>query len=161
MPAVRLNLEYNELIDMCTYDNRRLSMRCSKQVEGEPVVDLLPRVRYMLRIQQPILREHIVCTGAMFFTHGLIIIPEESADACVRRVAVLNLSEKAVRVCNGRAIAGEDCSWAAVHSLSSSEAGSPRIPTKANEAEETVAAEFDEDAAFYMECSTLPLPHNG
>ena len=50
MPMARLNLENGELIEMCTYDNRHLSMKCTKYHEGEPTVDLLPRIRYWLRI---------------------------------------------------------------------------------------------------------------
>lgn len=149
MPAaVRLSLEHNELIEMCTYDNRRLSMRCTKRADDEPVVDLLPRVRYLLRVQQPTLRDNITCAGSMFFTHGLVIIPEDGSDEQVRRVAVMNLSEKAVRVCNGREIAGDDWARSPVMSNSSSdsEVAAP-------------GAGVGEEAAFYMEYATLPPPH--
>ena len=158
MPVVRLNLEHNELVDMCTYDNRRLSMRCTKYTDGEPVVDLLPRVRYMLRLQQPTLREHLTCAGSLFFTHGLVIVPEDGSDGLVRRVAVMNMSEKAVRVCNGREIAGDDWVKFNIPSQSSSDAGSPRVPMSWESNEVPPSTDSCEDSAFYMEYVTLPPP---
>ena len=159
MPAVRLNLEHNELIEMCTYDNRRLSMRCTKHADGEPVVDLLPRVRYLLRVQQPAPRDNITCAGSMLFTHGLIIFPEDASDGQVRRVAVMNLSEKTVRVCNGREIAGDDWARSPDRSNSSSDAGSPHLPVTWGLSDTAGPEEqMGEDAAFYMDYATLRPP---
>jgi hypothetical protein len=158
MPAVRLNLEHNELIELCTYDNRRLSMRCTKHADGEPAVDLLPRVRYLLRVQQPTPREHIACAGSLFFTHGLVVVPEDGSDGLVRRVAVMNLSEKAVRVCNGREVAGDDWAQSPVRSASSSDAGSPRLPMTRGFCDGAAPEGEVGGAAFYMEYATLPPP---
>lgn len=124
MQTVRLNLEHNELVELCAYDNRRLSMRCFKYADNEPAIDLLPRVRYMLRVQPLSPQDKLARGSSLFFTHGLLILPVEEEIGLVRRVAVLNLSEKTVRVSNGREII--------CHGVNADEQSSPRPESSAD-----------------------------
>ena len=99
---MRLALEQNELIEMCTYDNRRLSMKCTKFNEGSPSIDLLPRVRYMLRVQPMPASQCYFAPSSLFFMKGLLLIPELEIDNMVRRVVAFNISEKTIRLCAGK-----------------------------------------------------------
>ena len=101
MIASCLNLQQGELIDMCTHDNRRLSIKCNKLSEGVPCVDLLPRMRYMLRINQPLPLKACSMPAEVFFSGGLLIIPHADDDGMVTSVVAFNASEKAIRVVNG------------------------------------------------------------
>jgi hypothetical protein len=101
---MQLKLDLHELVELCTYDNRRLSVKCTRSVDGVPVLDLLPRVRYLLRASASAEKPR----GLLFFARGLIVIPEESASASELRVAVLNMSEKAVRVGAGSELGDDD-----------------------------------------------------
>ena len=102
---MHLKLDLNELVELCTYDNRRLSIKCTKSVNGVPVLDLLPRVRYLLRANAS--SRTNTSRSVLFFTQGLIVIPEEGSSTSDLRVAVLNMSEKAVRISAGSEL-GED-----------------------------------------------------
>jgi len=159
MPSMRLNLENNELVDMCTYDNRRLAMKCTKFADGLPMVDLLPRVRYCLRVHPTPARECATPPSSLFFTQGLLLIPEEAADGMVRRVVALNLSEKAIRVCAGRELSDDSSLLSPVPSQASSDGGSPsagKAPLCG--AESAQAAETRDRPAFYLEYASLPPP---
>ena len=101
---MHLKLDLHELVELCTYDNRRLSIKCTRSVDGVPVLDLLPRVRYLLRASASSEKSR----GFLFFTQGLIVIPEEGPSASELRVAVLNMSEKAVRIRAGSDLGDDD-----------------------------------------------------
>ena len=107
MFAARLSLQHDERVDVCTYDNRQLVLKCTKHFNGEPALDLLPRMRHMLRIH-PVRRENVGGGGLLFFKQGLVVVPDETeSDGLVRRVVVMNLTEKTIRVCNNGALGGD------------------------------------------------------
>ena len=107
MFAARLSLQHDERVDVCTYDNRQLVLKCTKHLNGEPALDLLPRMRHMLRIH-PVRRENVGGGGLLFFKQGLVVVPDETeSDGLVRRVVVMNLTEKTIRVCNNGALGGD------------------------------------------------------
>lgn len=106
MPGFCLNLKLNDLIDMMTYDNRRLIMKCSKCVNGVPAIDLLPRVRYMLNIEA-MPTAALSPPSSLFFSQGLLVVPEDM-DGTTERIAVLNMSEKAIRIVAGRQVIAEE-----------------------------------------------------
>ena len=95
---MRVQLDADELIEVCTYDNRRLFMKVTKLSEGVVCMDLLPRVRYLLRVEPTSRAECSLLPSALFFSYGLLVIPEEHASALVRRAVVFNMSEKAVSI---------------------------------------------------------------
>ena len=107
MFAARLSLQHDERVDVCTYDNRQHVLKCTKHFNGEPALDLLPRMRHMLRIH-PVRRENVGGGGLLFFKQGLVVVPDETeSDGLVRRVVVMNLTEKTIRVCNNGALGGD------------------------------------------------------
>ena len=103
---MRLKLEANELVELCTYDNRRLSIKCTKSANGVPVLDLLPRVRYLLRVSSSP-RTRAATRSFLFFSRGLLVVPDESYKPD-SRVAVLNMSEKSVRISAGCELAEDE-----------------------------------------------------
>ncbi len=154
MPAVVLNLEYNELLDMSTFDNRQLSMKCTKMHEGSPMVDLLPRVRYILRISPAIRKEDFPVASGLLFSCGLLLLPHTGARPdTVDRVVAMNLSEKAVRLAHGRVLFTEAGARPPPGPLSpsSSDLSSPDTPH--------AGPECAGDTEFTMEVLHLPPPH--
>ena len=152
MPAVVLNLEYNELLDMSTFDNRQLSMKCTKLQDGQPIIDLLPRVRYILRILPTVRKEDFPVASDLLFSCGLLLLPHNGRSTGeVDRVIAMNLSEKAVRLAHGRVLFGEEgAPWRlGAMSPSSSELSSPASPPRGSQ----------ESAEFAMEIIHLPPPH--
>ena len=151
----RLNLENGELIEMCTYDNRHLSMKCTKYHEGEPTVDLLPRIRYWLRIDAAQSAARVRSSSQLFFNSGLIVIPEEPLDGAIQRVAVMNLSEKAVRVWRGLELGVPEWEKGAM-SQSSSGSGTPKSARKERwDESETASQGIGRANSFYVE-ETIP-----
>ena len=63
----RLLLTNNDLVEMRTSDNRSLSMRCNKVNEGVPCIDLLPRMRYTLRVDSSLPTDARVSYADVFF----------------------------------------------------------------------------------------------
>ncbi len=155
MPAVVLNLEYNELLDMSTFDNRQLSMKCTKMHEGVPMIDLLPRVRYILRITPPVRSEDFPVASGLLFSCGLLLLPHTGARTdTVDRVVAMNLSEKAVRLAHGRVLFNEDGGARPAPgpmSPSSSNLSSPGTPPHAG-------PECAGETEFTMELLHLPPP---
>ena len=153
MPAVVLNLEYNELLDMSTFDNRQLSMKCNKLLEGQPMIDLLPRVRYILRIAPAVRKDEFPVASELLFSCGLLLLPHSGrSSGAVDRVVAMNLSEKAIRLAHGRVLFGEEEGARrrpSGMSPSSSDLSSPGSPPRGE----------PEGAEFAMELIHLPLPH--
>jgi hypothetical protein len=96
---MRLLLEHGELVEIYSYDNRRMNLKCTRICDGLPVLELLPRVRYLLRVEP--FPNALGVASDLFLRHGLLILPDDVEDGIVRKVAILNLSEKAVRVAAG------------------------------------------------------------
>ena len=128
MPNMRLNLEYHERIEMCTADNRYMHVKCTKLLDGVPSVELLPRLRYQLRIHpSPISSFQF---SSLFFTQGLLLVPQENPDGFVYNVVAMNLADKIVRVHADMEIGSNHFgSQSPDRSQNSSNGGSPeRIP---------------------------------
>ena len=94
--AVELVLEHGETVEMRTSDNSKFTMRCSKCVEGRPAVDLIPRVRYRLRVRS----SGPLSPGPYFFDSGLLLFALDDA-LLPQDVVAMNLSDKIVRVAAG------------------------------------------------------------
>lgn len=156
MPAVVLNLEYNELLDMSTFDNRQLSMKCTKMHEGQPMIDLLPRVRYILRIAPSVRKAEFPVASSLLFSCGLLLLPHHgSSPDTVDRVVAMNLSEKAVRLAHGRVLFNEDtiarCPAGAMSPMPS-DISSPGTPPHGG-------PECSGETEITMELLHLPPPH--
>ena len=108
---------------MRTSDNRRLSMRCSKVHGDRAAIDLLPRVRYALRISPVPHAAFSAACGSVLLEAGLLLTPllmadegapqsqgeDSSEQLCASTpsarltssVVALNLSDKIVRLVEG------------------------------------------------------------
>ena len=148
---MRLILETNELIEMCTYDNRRLSMKCTRHYDGVPSIDLLPRVRYCLRVC-PTPRSNSL-SSSLFFSHGLIVIPQESNDALAHKVIALNLSEKAMRVTAGKELSADGWSMSPSHSS----LGTPPHGSEDSAPSDCPESGIHKCDSFYMDAVTPPV----
>ena len=95
-------LEQRETISMHTADNKRVVMRCTKSHEGAPSLDILPRIRYILRIQGEMSATD--CAN-MLLEHGLVLSTLETSS-CHTYVVVLNLSDRTVKVWHGFPLTG-------------------------------------------------------
>lgn len=91
-----LNLEHHERVEICTADNRRMYVKCTKSFNGTPILELLPRLRYQLRVQ-PISAQEF-STTSLFFSYGILLLPKESEDGLIRTVIAMNMGDKLVRV---------------------------------------------------------------
>lgn len=121
MTAILL-LAHGEPIEMRTGDNRRLVMRCSKTHGDAPAVDLLPHVRYVLRVT-PTPAAELERTWALFLDVGLLLRPlygivddasgtsdrHEDGRAQCAAVVALNLSDKVVRLVGGVSLLDPGC----------------------------------------------------
>ena len=122
------------------------------------MVDLLPRVRYLLRVHPATTNECAAPLWLAFFTHGLLVLPEEGVDGLVRRVVALNLSEKAIRAQAGRELAGDEVP---TPDATPSHGGSPLLVARA--APQEGASEGGSGGgspSFYLGCSIQPPPHS-
>uniref|UniRef100_A0A6C0BZA0 Uncharacterized protein n=1 Tax=viral metagenome TaxID=1070528 RepID=A0A6C0BZA0_9ZZZZ len=91
-----LKLEHQESVEMCTADNRFMHVKCTKWYHGTPVLDLLPRLRYLLRVDP--VEPHEFCATSLFFSYGVLILPNECEDGLIRSVIAMNMGDKLVRV---------------------------------------------------------------
>ena len=91
-----LDLEHHERVEICTADNRFMHVRCTKLYHGTPTLELLPRLRYQLRVHPISAREF--STTSLFFSYGLLLLPKESKDGFIRTVVAMNMGDKIVRV---------------------------------------------------------------
>jgi hypothetical protein len=88
---IELVFENDGQIFFYTNDNRELAMRVSKYIDGEPAIDLLPRVRYKIKYRS-------ICektTKELMLTFGLNIIRIDDVLAMV-----VNTSDIIVRFSN-------------------------------------------------------------
>ena len=90
--SLHLIFEQDEQICMYTSDNRPLHMRCSKNINGLPTIDLLPKVRYQIKAMEKL------PAAVVAFETGLLISPDTHSP---EHVIVANLSDKVVRVMGG------------------------------------------------------------
>ena len=85
-------------------------MKCTKSNNGQACIDILPRIRYKLRVRATLQsHEFSMLNAPCFFQHGLIIMPDmsklaETEDCFPEDIVVLNLSEKTVRLHNEETI---------------------------------------------------------
>jgi hypothetical protein len=97
---MRLSLQNNEEVRTVAADNRALRTRCSKVVRAEPALDLLPRVRYLIDLEEPV--AHFTPSAKLLFDIGLHVVPStEPVSGMVRSVVAINLSDKIIRIHNG------------------------------------------------------------
>jgi hypothetical protein len=99
VPQACFELEMNELVVMCTSDNRNMHAKCTKHIDGVAVIDLLPRVRYLLRITPPLPADY-PSLGGILLESGLLVMPDHGLGAAI----VMNTSDKVVRLLAGRAL---------------------------------------------------------
>ena len=99
-----LDLERGENVDMCTNDNRPLHTKCTKLQDDVPCIDILPRMRYVLRVLPcPTDLPCGPCADA-FFTYGLLVIPHIVRDDRVESVVVCNMGDRAVCLTAGSSL---------------------------------------------------------
>ena len=98
---MRLSLNLNEHIEAYTFENRRLLIQCQKHEKSEKlIVDILPRIRYMLKINTSFNFNANFILSDFFLKHGVIIMPHLSRfdDTMSDKIVVLNMSETNLRL---------------------------------------------------------------
>lgn len=105
---VVLCLESQEGIEICTHDNKRITLRSSKTLNGLPAVVILPRVRYLVRVT-PVHPSNFPSPALDLFNQGLLVLPVETpADSgnrsLISHVIVLNLSDRETRLVHGHVL---------------------------------------------------------
>lgn len=87
-------------IDMCTSDGRTVAMRVSKVNErDEPALDLLPQVRYRVRVTPAAARQD--WNQPNLFSQGVLCIPDFGADGLVSSVCLVNIGSRVCRLSSG------------------------------------------------------------
>ena len=100
---MRLSLNPNEPIEAYTFENRKLKILCNQSEEKDCVIDILPRVRYLLNLESA-LEIPAYTPSTPFFRNGLIMLPHITSQnpRNIRQICVLNLSERNVRLRQGQ-----------------------------------------------------------
>ena len=92
---IKFCIDNGEIIDMASADNRRISMKCTKSIMGQPSIDILPRVRYILRTSG--YKENFI-SASLLFLSGTLIIPIYDPEQ--HMVVIMNQSDKIIRIHN-------------------------------------------------------------
>ncbi len=96
-----VELSVDEWVLMSPQDNRcRSHQQANKMMDDAAVIDLIQRVRYVLRVR-PIPRNELPLTGEALYVHGLILHFMATEEDFVTRVCAMNVSDKLVKVYNG------------------------------------------------------------
>lgn len=124
LKGMLLNLEHHERIEVCTADNRFMYVRCNKLYDSVPILELLPRLRYLLRVQP--ISVHEFSTSSLFFTHGVLIVPKRNENGIIHSVVAMNMGDKVVRVYSNMDMSHDNLEWSSPgHSQVSSPGESP------------------------------------
>jgi hypothetical protein len=108
MATLRIRLDAAEDVVMRTHDNKALHHRCTKLVDGVPVLDLVPRARYLLRALPLPDGLPAGAAAAALFEHALLLEPWPEPDGSVRRVVVVNLADRLYRLQDGQPLGDRD-----------------------------------------------------
>lgn len=99
--CLRIRLDLQEDVIMRSQDGKPLQHRCNKLLDGAPALDLVPRARYLLRVDPMPLRT-FACRAAVLLEHGLLVEPWPEPDGEVRHVVALNLADRLFRAYDGQ-----------------------------------------------------------
>ena len=104
---MRLTLAMNQDVRMISPDNKAMKARCSKLSYDEPVLDLLPRVRYMIDLEKTV--PNFVPSARLLFDLGLYLVPVvKPGTQDVTNIVAINLSDKMIRIFNGMSLCDDD-----------------------------------------------------
>ena len=100
---MKLSLNPNELIEAYTFENRHLTIKCNQISTNKFMIDILPRVRYVLNLTEE-LTSNAFISPMLFFKYGLVVIPyyTDLNNDKVRQICIMNLSDRNVRLHHGQ-----------------------------------------------------------
>lgn len=129
-------------------DNRAMCTKCSRQIANEPVLELLPRVRYLIDLKEPL--QPFTPSARLLFEFGLHLVPvkDQVTEKVVKLVAI-NLSDKIIQISNGMSICDEE--------VPLFDPSSPRLTTSVGSSSETGQSLDD----FDMEINAVSVAFHG
>lgn len=104
---MKLYFALNQEIRCVAPDNRAMCTKCSRQVSSEPVLELLPRVRYLIDLKEPL--EPFTPSARLLFEFGLHLVPvKDQLTEKITKIVAINLSDKIIQICNGMSICDQE-----------------------------------------------------
>ena len=103
---MRLYFKKNQEIRCVTADNRAMASKCNKLMSSDAALDLIPRVRYMIDLSEPLVP--FAPSAKLLFDLGLHLVPMTNPnDELVHKIVAINLSDKIIRISSGMNLSDE------------------------------------------------------